>query len=67
MIDKHATMMTDEEIIEEHKELSQKRKMRKLVNMNLHISEENKLHDLIEEINHRGLDALRDSGEGSKE
>ncbi len=56
MIDKHATMMTDEEVLKEHMELSNRRKMVKIVNMNLSVAEEKKLHDLIEEINYRGLD-----------
>ncbi len=57
MIDKHPTMMSDNEVVNEYKDLSTKRRMKNIVNMNLSVAEENQLCQLREEVEHRELDA----------
>ena len=54
---KHATMMTDEEVLEKYEELKLKIRMSELVTTNIRVSETNMFNDLIEERKHRGLAA----------
>lgn len=54
--EKHATMMTDEKVLEKYKELSIKVNMSKLVTTNLRVSERDMFDDLVEEIKCRGLE-----------
>ncbi len=61
---KHATMMSDEEVLEKYKELRVRIKMSKLVTTNMRVSEMDMFNNLVEEIKHRELDA--DYTEGVK-
>ncbi len=63
MESKNATMMTDKEVIQRHKELGVKVAMNKLVSTNLRVSEMNMFNDLVEEIKHRELDVNYTEGE----
>ena len=63
MEEKHATMMSDEEVIEKYKELNIKVIMSKLVTTNMKVSEMDMFNDLVEEIKHRELDVLSEAAE----
>ncbi len=56
MESKHATMMSDEEVLEKYKELSVRVEMSKLVTTGMRVSEMDMFNDLVEEIKHRELD-----------
>ena len=53
---KHVLSLSDEELLEEIKTLKMEKKMKTMVNMNLHINKQQRLEDLLYDKTNRGLD-----------